>query len=138
VIDYAFIYAQIDKDSQAFDLREVGFDRWGAASVYLWFAQREMTVVQIGQGYQSMSPPMKELEKLIVSRKLAHGDNPVLTWMAHNLVGTKDPAGNIKPDKKHSGEKIDGMVALIMGLARATLYDSEAGSMYDDVAIVRA
>ena len=76
---------------------------------------------------------MKELEKLIVSRKLAHGDNPVLTWMAHNLVATKDPAGNLKPDKKASNEKIDGMVALVMSLARATLHDPEAGgSVYDE------
>ena len=139
VIDYAFIYAQIDKDSQTYDLKEIGFDRWGAAAIYLWFAQRGMTVVQIGQGYQSMSPPMKELEKLIVGRKLAHGDNPVLTWMAHNLVATKDPTANIKPDKNKSGEKIDGMVALIMGLARATLYDPKADeSMYDNAAIVDA
>jgi len=135
VIDYEFIYKQIDEDAQTYDLREVGFDRWGAGAVYLWFANRGMTVVQIGQGYQSMSAPMKELEKLIVSRALAHGDNPVLTWMAHNLVATKDPAGNLKPDKKVSNEKIDGMVALVMGLARATLHDPEGErSMYDDPA----
>lgn len=137
VIDYEYIYKQIDEDAQIYDLREVGFDRWGAGAIYLWFANRGMTVVQIGQGYQSMSAPMKELEKLIVSRALAHGDNPVLTWMAHNLVATKDPAGNIKPDKKASNEKIDGMVALVMGLARATLYDPEGDrSIYEDRGIV--
>ena len=137
VIDYEYIYKQIDEDAQIYDLREVGFDRWGAGAIYLWFANRDMTVVQIGQGYQSMSAPMKELEKLIVSRALRHGDNPVLTWMAHNLVATKDPAGNLKPDKKASNEKIDGMVALVMGLARATLYDPEGDrSVYEDRGIV--
>lgn len=133
VIDYEFVYAQIDRDAQLYDVREVGFDRWGAASIYLWFAARGMTVVQIGQGYQSMSAPMKEMEKLVVSGQLAHGDNPVLTWMAYNLVAQRDPAGNVKPDKKHSGEKIDGMVAMVMALSRATLHDPERQrSVYEE------
>lgn len=133
VIDYEYVFAQIDQDAQTYDLHEIGFDRWGAAAIYLWMANRGLTVVQIGQGYASMSAPMKEVEKLIVSRQLAHGDNPVLTWMAYNLVAQRDAAGNIKPDKKHSGEKIDGMVAMIMGVARATLHDPEAGrSIYEE------
>ena len=132
VIDYEWIYRQIDEDAQRYDLQEIGFDRWGAAAIYLWMANRGMTVVQIGQGYASMSAPMKELEKLIVSRGLAHGDNPVLTWMAYNMVAMRDAAGNVKPDKKNSGEKIDGLVAMIMGLARATLHDPDAlRSVYD-------
>ena len=132
VIDDGYIYRKIDADAQTFDVKEVGFDRWGAAAVYLWFANRGMTVVQIGQGYQSMSAPMKELERLIVGRKLAHGDHKVLTWMAYNLVSATDPAGNLKPDKKTSSEKIDGMVALIMGLDRATRHNPEAGrSVYE-------
>lgn len=133
VIDYEFVYAQIDRDAQLYDVREIGFDRWGAASIYLWFAARGMKVVQIGQGYQSMSAPMKEMEKLIVSGQLAHGDNPVLTWMAYNLVAQSDPAGNVKPDKKHSGEKIDGMVAMVMALSRAMLHDPESQrSVYEE------
>lgn len=137
VIDDAYIFRQIDADAQTFDVKEIGFDRWGAASVYLWFAQREMTVVQVGQGFASMSAPMKKLETLIVSRKLAHGDNPVLTWMAHNLVAAMDPAGNLKPDKKNSGEKIDGMAALVMGISRATGYDPERDrSVYEERGIL--
>lgn len=88
-------------------------------------------MVQIGQGFASMSPSMRELEKLIVSKKLSHGDNPVLTWMAHNLVAEKDAAGNMKPSKRRSREKIDGMVALIMGLDRATRHEgSKRESVY--------
>ena len=77
-----------------------------------------------------MSPPMKELEKLILSEKLAHGNNPVLNWMADNLVARQDPAGNIKPDKEKSREKIDGMVALIMALDRALRHE-RSGSVYE-------
>ena len=133
VIDYEWVYRQIDEDAQRYDLREIGFDRWGAAAIYLWMANRGLTVVQIGQGYASMSAPMKEVEKLIVAGHLAHGDNPVLTWMAYNMVAMRDAAGNVKPDKKNSGEKIDGMVAMIMGVARATVHDPDAlRSVYEE------
>lgn len=131
VIDYDYILAQIDEDSISYDIREIAFDRWGATLIVQQLQEREMTVAQFGQGFVSMSPPMKELEKLILSQNLAHGNNPVLAWMADNLVARTDPAGNIKPDKERSREKIDGMVALIMGLDRA-LRHSEAGSVYEE------
>lgn len=132
-IDYEFVYAQMDRDAQQFNIVDVGFDRWGSAQVYQRAEKSGMVMVQVGQGYQSMSAPMKEMERLIVNGGLAHGDNPVLTWMAHNLVAMRDPAGNLKPDKRRSREKIDGMVALIMALDRATRHDPEAGrSVYDE------
>lgn len=132
VVDYDFIVAQIDEDMQRYDVQEVAFDRWGASQIQTTLQNLggEEFLVQFGQGYKSMSPPMKELEKLILSHRLAHGGNPVLTWMADNLVARRDPAGNIKPDKQKSLEKIDGMVALIMGLDRAIRHD-EPGSVYD-------
>ena len=132
-VDYEFVYTQIDQDAQRYNLVDAGFDRWGAQQIYQWAEKRGLTMVQIGQGFQSMSAPMKELERMIVSGMLLHGDNPVLTWMAHNLVASKDPAGNLKPDKRKSREKIDGMVALVMGMDRATRHDPEAGkSVYED------
>lgn len=132
VIDYDFIYAQIDEDAQAYDLQEIAFDRWGATKIVQSIEERGLTCVQFGQGFASMSPPMKELEKLIIGEKLAHGNHPVLTWMADNLVARVDPAGNIKPDKERSTEKIDGMVALIMGLDRALRHEPRRRSVYED------
>lgn len=122
VIDYEFILAQVDADAQAYDIQEVAFDRWGASRIQTQLMDRggDEWLVQFGQGFASMSPPMKELEKLILGHKIAHGNNPVLNWMAANLVADTDAAGNIKPDKQRSREKIDGMVALIMALDRAT------------------
>ena len=87
-------------------------------------------MVQFGQGFASMNPPMKELERLVLSKKIRHGNNPVLTWMADNLVARMDPAGNIKPDKEKSREKIDGIVALIMALDLA-LRHPEVKSVYE-------
>jgi phage terminase large subunit-like protein len=132
VIDYEYIYAQIDQDAQTFDIKEIAYDRYGAAEIYVRMAKVGMSMVQFGQGFISMSPPMKELEKLVISQKIAHGGNPVLAWNAHNLVAATDSAGNIKPDKKKSTEKIDGMVAAIMALDRATRHDDTVGhSVYE-------
>jgi phage terminase large subunit-like protein len=74
-----------------------------------------------------MSGPTKELMNLVLARKIAHGGNPVLRWMADNMVVKQDPAGNLKPDKSKSREKIDGMVALVMALDRATRHKGQSG-----------
>ena len=130
VIDYDFIFAQIEKDADDFDIDQIAFDRWGAARVVQVLEKQGMQMVQFGQGFASMNPPMKELERLVLSKKIHHGNNPVLTWMADNLVARVDPAGNIKPDKEKSREKIDGIVALIMALDLA-LRHPETKSVYE-------
>jgi phage terminase large subunit-like protein len=130
VIDYDFIFEQIEKDADMFDIDQIAFDRWGAARVSQVLQNKGMTMAQFGQGFASMSPPMKELERLVLSRKLVHGNNPVLTWMADNLVARMDPSGNIKPDKDKSREKIDGIVALIMAIDLA-LRHPEVKSVYE-------
>lgn len=134
VVDYDFIVHQIDQDMQSYDIPELAFDRWGATKIQTTLMERggEDFLIQFGQGFASMSPPMKELEKLILSGRLNHGGNPVLAWMADNLVAREDPAGNIKPDKERSREKIDGMVALIMALDRALRHQPRRRSVYED------
>ena len=77
-----------------------------------------------------MSPASKELMKLTLEKKLAHGGHPVLRWMMDNVYVRTDPAGNIKPDKEKSTERIDGAVAMIMALDRAIRNESP-GSVYD-------
>jgi phage terminase large subunit-like protein len=116
VIDHDFIYAQVEQDADGIDIDQIAFDRWGASSVVQNLEKQGMTMVSFGQGFASMNPPMKELERLVLSKKIHHGNNPVLTWMADNLVARMDPAGNVKPDKEKSRDKIDGMVALVMAL----------------------
>lgn len=77
------------------------------------------TVVPVGQGYKDMSPPTKELMKLVLEKIISHGGNPVLRWMMDNIFIKQDPTGNIKVDKEKSTEKIDGYVAIVMSLDRA-------------------
>ena len=139
-IDYKFIKAVIGETMEMFDVEEIAFDRWGATKITqdleeMGFSKdpdapgRKLT--QFGQGYASMSAPTKELLHLVLGKKLIHGNNQVLRWMADNVVVRKDPAGNIKPDKEKSLEKIDGIVALIMALDRAQTYERYK-SAYED------
>ena len=94
-------------------------------------------MVQFGQGYKDMSPPTKELMKLTLEQTLAHNGHPVLRWMMDNIYIKTDPAGNIKPDKEKSTEKIDGAVATIMALDRAIRNGAGGGSsVYDERGIV--
>ncbi|KAF1084848.1 Phage Terminase [Sporotomaculum syntrophicum] len=130
VIHYEAIRRHIEQLGQLYNIREIAFDRWGAVQITTELDDAGFTVVQFGQGFASMSPPTKELLNLVLSKKLVHGGNPVLRWMADNMVVKQDPAGNVKPDKSKSSEKIDGMVALIMALDRATRYQ-ESESVYN-------
>ena len=95
------------------------------------------TVVPFGQGFKDMSPPTKELMKLTLEQKIAHGAHPVLRWNMDNIFIRTDPAGNIKPDKEKSTEKIDGAVATIMALDRAQRVGITGGtSIYDERGIL--
>ena len=98
---------------------------------------RRLTVVPFGQGFKDMSPPTKELMKLTLEKKLAHGGHPVLHWMMDNIFIRTDPAGNIKADKEKSTEKIDGAIATIMGLDRAIRCGNDVtASVYDERGIL--
>jgi len=129
VIDYRAILAKLDELALTYGIRELAYDRWGATKLVQDIQDGGLEVVPFGQGFASMSPPTKELLNLVLGGRLRHGGHPVLRWMANNMVVRTDPAGNLKPDKGKSTEKIDGMVALIMGLDRATRRAGD--SVYD-------
>jgi phage terminase large subunit-like protein len=76
-------------------------------------------LVQFRQGFASLSAPTAEFLRLVSAGRLHHGGNPVARWEAANLITRSDPAGNLKPDKAKSMDKIDGIVAAIMALDRA-------------------
>ena len=137
VIHYGFIEKFIDELGIRYNIREIAFDRWEAIQMVQNLEGLGFTVVPFGQGYKDMSPPSKELMKLTLERKLAHGGHPVLRWMMDNIFVRTDPAGNIKPDKEKSTEKIDGAVATVMALDRAIRNGGNGGSsVYDDRGIL--
>jgi phage terminase large subunit-like protein len=119
VVHYGYIEKYIERLGERFNIREIAFDRWGAVQMVQNLEGMGFTVVPFGQGFKDMSPPTKELMKLVLEQMVAHGGHPVLRWMMDNIFIRTDPAGNIKADKEKSTEKIDGAVAAIMGLDRA-------------------
>lgn len=119
VVHYGYIEKFIEELGTKYNIREIAFDRWGAVQMVQNLEGMGFTVVPFGQGFKDMSPPTKELMKLTLEQKIAHGGHPVLRWMMDNIFIRTDPAGNIKPDKEKSSEKIDGAVAAIMALDRA-------------------
>lgn len=132
VIHYAFIEKFIEKLGERFNIREIAYDRWGATQLSQDLEGMGFTVVPFGQGYASMSPPTKELMKLTLEKRIAHGGHPVLAWCMDNVFIRTDPAGNIKADKEKSTEKIDCVVALIMALDRAIRNEgAPSESVYD-------
>jgi phage terminase large subunit-like protein len=118
--------------------QEVGFDPWNATQISLDLAGDGFNMVPIRQGFASLSPPTKELERQIVGKELIHGGNPVLRWMAENVMVVTDAAGNVKPAKNKSKEKIDGIAALITAMARATCRQESGRSVYEQRGIRRA
>lgn len=131
VVDLGAVRNQIDQDAQDFDIAEVAFDRWGSTETVQWLQDHEMTVWPQSQSITAMSAPSKELERLLGERRLRHGGNPVLRWMADNVEATRDSAENIKPDKKKSSEKIDGIVALVMAISASMRQEQEDASVYE-------
>ena len=140
VIDYDQIREDILTLTKEVNIKQIAVDRWNATQIVTQL-DGELplgTMVMFGQGYRSMSAPSKFLESLVMSKKLHHNNNPVMRWMASNVAIETDPAGNIKPTKneKKSTGKIDGIVALVMALARATADNDDGDSVYEDRGII--
>ena len=127
----------IEELNERFNIREIAYDRWNATQMTQNLEGEGFTMVPFGQGFASMSSPTKELMKLVLEQKIAHGGHPVLSWMMDNVTVRTDPAGNIKMDKQKSTEKIDGAVALVMALDRAIRCGIDIGtSVYDERGII--
>ncbi len=134
VIDYSVIKADFERDVEQFNVEQSAFDRWQFEALRQQFLAEGIDpemFVSFGQGYASMSAPTKELEKLLLAKKIAHGGHPVLRWMTSNLAYEMDPAGNLKPSKSKSIEKIDGIVMTVMALGIAMVKEKKQVSIYE-------
>lgn len=114
-----------------FDIEEIALDPWNSAGLSPKLIEDGFDVVNIRQGFVSLSAPTKELEKLIVKKQIHHNGDPVLQWNIGNVVTDEDPAGNIKPNKAKSSEKIDGVAATINALARYLVREKPKQSVYE-------
>jgi phage terminase large subunit-like protein len=130
VIDFDFIVEDIKRLGQRYNIQEIAFDRWGATLVSQRLTDAGFLMVEFGQGFASMAGPTRELLRLVMARLLVHDGHPVLRWMADNVVVQQDAAGNMKPSKLKSRQKIDGIVAGLMALARAMAHQEAGVSVY--------
>ena len=125
VIDYERVRAQINADASRFEVVELAFDPWGSTQLANQLMDDGLEMVEFRQGYRSMSEPLKEWQKLIIEGRYVHGGNPVMRWMADNIVVRTDPNENIAIDKAKSHEKVDGPVASVMALGRSIVHEGE-------------
>ncbi len=129
-----FIEKKIVSLYEIYNIRAVNFDRWGAKYISQRLHDQGITVLEFGQGFKSMSYPTKEFQRIVMKGKIRHGGNPVMRWMFDNIAMETDAAENIKITKKKSTDRVDGMVALVMGLDGALRVENEK-SMYEDEGI---
>ncbi len=136
VIDYDVIRRDVNEARDEMAIAEIAIDRWNATQLTTQLQGDGFDVVPFGQGFASMTAPTKELEALVLSKRIRHGGNPVLAWMASNVAIEQDAAGNMKPSKRRSPEKIDGIVALVMALGRAAVSHVDGDSVYAERGIL--
>lgn len=140
-VDYEYVAAYLYDLCEAQDVRKIAFDRWNWRHLKPWLAKVGFSDDQLaddtgifqpmGQGFQSMSPALRDLESAILNGRIAHGGHPVLTMCAANATVQADPAGNRKLSKIKSHGRIDGMVALAMAMSVAgTWEDADAETSY--------
>jgi len=131
IIDYDRIRLDMSDLRERFNIRDVAMDPWNATQLATQLQGDGFEVCQFRQGFGSMASPTKELEKLVLGARLRTGGCPVLSWMASNVAVEQDAAGNIKPSKKKSTERIDGIVTLIMAVGRMGVAPVNTGSVYE-------
>jgi len=124
-----------------FDVREIGYDRWRIEDLKKKLEDEGVTdipLVEHGQGFKDMAPAWDAFETELLEAQLQHGGNPVMRWQASNCVVQKDEAGNRKPDKRRSNDKIDGIVTLVMAIGLAARAKAPSKSVYEERGVVTA
>ena len=135
VQDYNYIRHTINDLALKYRIKAIAFDRWNSTQLVNNLQDDGAKMSPFGQGYASMSAPTKEMEKLVLKKRIVHGNNPVLRWQIQNVQLRTDPAGNIKIDKAKSSEKVDGVVSLVMGIGEWMSSDTGV-SIYDTRGII--
>ena len=131
VVDYDRVRADILELADQYTIRELAIDRWNASQLATQLQGDGVRLAWFGMGFRSMAAPCRELEGLVAAGKLRHGGHPVLRWCASNVAVEMDSAGNTKPSKSKSSERIDCIVALLMALGRASVAPATDAPIYE-------
>ena len=119
VIDFSWIEADLSDLVSRFAVQAVAFDPFQATQLSTRMLSEGLPMIELRPTVLNFSEPMKTLEALVLQKKLIHDGDPVLSWMASNVVAHLDAKDNIYPRKERAENKIDGIVALIMAISRA-------------------
>ena len=114
--DWDFIKHSIMERNGQFDIREFGYDRHFAGELVSSLEKDGREMKGFGMGFLSMASPTAEFERQVVGREIRHLNSPILNWNVANTIVVADPAGNLKPDKARSIDRIDGTVAVLIAL----------------------
>ena len=133
MVDYAVIERDIAAALDRFQIKAIAYDPWNARDLVNRLMERGAPMIEFRQGVRSYNGPMKELDRVYAGGLLNHGGDEVLAWNASNVVARRDENENIAPDRRNSQEKIDGYVALLMGLGVAMTAE-DTSSRYNDPA----
>ena len=138
VVDYGFVRREVRELAARYDLKRLLADKYNALKTAIELKEEDGLPVEfLTQGFLSLSPATKQLERLVLAGTLRHGGHPILRWNASNAVAVRDEAGNIKLSKKRSTRKIDGLAATVNAIAAATSGDDVAGaSVYETRGLV--
>ena len=135
VVDYDFIKKFVLDLRNEYDIKEIGFDPWQAMQLAVDLGNEGLTMVEVRQGFKTMSNPMKEIEKLIRGKQILHGGNDVLRWNVGNVQVQVDENDNIRPVRGKGTERIDGLVAMIDAMSRALLLEDNE-SVYEQRGVI--
>lgn len=141
VQDYNFIEAQLQRDAERFSILSIGYDPYNSSQLVNDLVADGLNMVKTRQGFLTLSPAMKQIQRLCLlglkGKPALRHFNPVMDWNVDNLAVSIDPAGNVKPDKAKSGEKIDGVSALATAMCEAIAED-QLQSAYEEHGLIVA
>lgn len=130
MIDYFYILDDLKGICSEFDVEEIAYDPHNATMLVTACQAEGMPMIEFGPTVLNFSEPMKQVEALIVDRKLYHDGDPIMNWAMSNVTAKKDRKDNVFPNKERPENKIDPFVALVMAMGRA-MFHQDAGRLDD-------
>ena len=130
VIDYSYVRNQLAEWASMFRVLEVPHDPYGSTQLAVELMDMGVTPVQFPQGIKHIGGPTKDFKALVLQHRIRHNGHPVLAWCAENCEAIVDSTGNEKISKRSRTKRVDGIIASIMGTARATV-GGDAKSVYE-------
>ncbi len=132
-VHFRYVRQVINECAKDFDIQAIAFDRWGSQGIIADLQDDGFNVIDFGQGYTSMSPAIDSFYELLFDGKLRHNNNPIMKWMAEGTKVIENPSGLKKFDKGGSNRRIDGIIAMLMGLSIAVIDTADSKINYEEL-----